>query len=148
MGKDELINESESIIKLKILKELTEQVRKKTKTIGSLKEYIYIEEKKYNQSKSLYAQCVKEIYKDYLSDDSRFLQSCMLNLNRYLSYATGEIYNSTIYNNDYRKKHYKQLNVDIPIDKMEKFEKKLTENNKTKKEVILEWIDKYIEKEK
>lgn len=138
--------ESESTIKLKTLHELIEQVRKEEKTEEYLKEYIYIEEKKYKLSKSLYALCIKEIYKYKDSKNINFLQSCMFNCNEFLSYATGVKYNSTVYNNDYRKKHYKQLNVDIPKDKMEKFEKKIKENNTTKKDLVIKWIDEYIEK--
>ena len=33
-------------------------------------------------------------------------------------------------------------------EKMEEFEKKLSQNHQTKKEIVLEWIDEYINNEK
>lgn len=65
----------------------------------------------------------------------------------YLEYAVGKRFNKTKYDNDYRKEHYKQLNVDVPKDKMETFENILKENKTTKKKVILDFIDDYIKKE-
>lgn len=136
--------ESESTIKLRAFSDFIEEIRLRKKTIDSLKEYVEIEEKKYKFSKSLYARCIKEIYKFLHLENDQFIRSCMYCVNEYLSYATGKVYNSTVYNNDYRKKHYKQLNIDIPIEIMEEFEEKLKKEKKSKKEVILNLIENYI----
>lgn len=52
-------------------------------------------------------------------------------------------FNQTNYINQYRKEHYKQLNVDVPIDMMEEFEQNLKKNKTSKKSFIISTIIEY-----
>lgn len=105
-----------------------------------------IEPSTYSQM-GIYTRCINDL--KLISDSDlkgdkylcRIKQTCQ----NYLEYAIGIKYNATQYSNSYRKEHYKQLNVDIPKDIMDQFEKCLKENQQIKKNVILDFITEYID---
>ncbi len=115
---------------------------------GGMKDYIKEFSYKEAEKNALYVKCVEELKKIEYLQGLEYRKTAMDICNYYLELSNGKRFNQVTYNNEYRKKHYKQLNIDIPIEKMEEFEKKLSQNHQTKKEIVLEWIDEYINNEK
>lgn len=109
-----------------------------------LKNYIDIIDFSDSEKKSLYAKCVmdlKELNKDINNYSEEVIKIC----DYYLDIEDGYIFNKVKYDNNFRKSKSKQLNVDIDIDLMEKFEYYLSQNKETKKNVIKNAVINYIE---
>lgn len=109
-----------------------------------LKNYIDIIDFSDSEKKSLYAKCVmdlKELNKDINNYSEEVIKIC----DYYLDIEDGYIFNKVKYDNNFRKSKSKQLNVDIDIDLMERFEYYLSQNKETKKNVIKNAIINYIE---
>ncbi|MBR2248686.1 MAG: hypothetical protein IKE89_03470 [Bacilli bacterium] len=53
-------------------------------------------------------------------------------------------FNQIKYIQDYNKEHYKQVKIDLPIELFEKFNKKLKEEKKTKRQFIIDCINNYL----
>lgn len=136
------INRNEHIIKNMIL--VIEKMNDEQKIRSFINQ---IEPSTYSQT-GMYKRCIEDLKRISVSGlkGQRYVYEIKQTCQLYLDYATGELYNKTKYDNDYRKRHYKQLNVDVPIETMKEFEKKLKEEKKIKKEIILKWIEDYIEK--
>ena len=133
-----------------------EEKNRNTEIISMLKEWIeegkitnvrnYIAHMSFSESEknALYAKCIMEL--SNIKDSTKYIEIARNICVHYLDLASGKKFYQTNYNNAYRKEHYKQLNVDIPKEIMEEFEKNLANNRKNKKEFILESILKYNKK--
>lgn len=106
-----------------------------------IKEFSYKEAEK----NALYVKCVLELQKIENLKGLEYRKSAMDICDFYLDLATGKRFNQVKYQTDFRKEKYKQLNLDIEKEKMEKFDYYLRKNKQTKKSVIEKAIDTYIE---
>ncbi len=97
-----------------------------------------------NEKYSLYAKCVEELKKINDLENIMYIKKAKEICTYFLEIATG-IRNNPIKNHtENRKKKYKQLNLDMPIDLMERFEKCLDKNNHQKKPIIKRAIEEYL----
>ncbi len=108
-----------------------------------IKEYIDNLEFGRVEQNSLYAKCIHDLKNAKHLVGENYKKTLELICNQYLSYEVGD-FNHIKKHTDLRKEKYRQLNLDIPKDKMDKFDFYLKKNNKTKKSVILQAIDNYI----
>lgn len=106
----------------------------------------FINEFSYKDSEknALYVKCVLELQKINNLHGLEYRKNAMEICDFYLDLANGNRFNKVKYDNELRKEKYKQLNLDIPKDKMDKFDFYLKKNNHTKKSVIIQAIDNYI----
>lgn len=110
--------------------------------IKGFKDFIANIEFSESEKNSLYAKCVSQLKSIEKYEREHYLSLAMSICTNYLDMATQ--YNPLKKHTDSRKEKYRQLNMDIPKDKMEKFDYYLKENNQTKKSVIIQAIDNYI----
>ncbi len=100
----------------------------------------------YQKEPGLYRKCIEDLLSiNYLKDD-KYKEEARQICEYYYNRARGIIYDETSYINDYRKKHYKQLNVDIPKELMKEFELALKFTNQTKKKFIINCINDFLDK--
>lgn len=139
---------------------MTEEVNKNVHLLKSLRNAIihmedddkikqYINEMNLEEypKEGAYAQCIdylKRNINDFNHQDKTNLVIAIEICDYYLKFAKGEIYNPIKYKTDFRKEKYKQLNLDMPKEIMEKFDYYLKQNNHTKKSVIQKAIQDYI----
>lgn len=97
--------------------------------------------------KGLYAQCVSDL-KLLISTSLDDVVACKKIegiCNYYLECALGQRYNPLKKHTESRKEKYRQLNLDIPKKIMDDFDECLKKNEQTKKSVILQAIQNYID---
>ncbi len=112
---------------------------------SDIKKYIYQTEFGDIEANSLYVKCIYELKNIDNLEGIEYKKAAKDICKHYLLYAKGDMFYNTKYHTDFRKEKYKQLNLDIPKDIMEKFDYYLKKNKDTKKSVILKAINKYIE---
>lgn len=95
-----------------------------------------------------YAQCIYDIKQcaNAVFPDKSFKIAIIDICSYYLDYA--KKHDPIKKHTDSRKEKYRQLNLDMPKDLMDKFDNCLKENKQTKKEVITKAINDYISKKK
>ena len=109
-----------------------------------LKNYIDTIDFSDSEKKSLYAKCIMDL-KELNKNINNYSEEAIKICDYYLDIENGYIFNKVKYDNSFRKAKSKQLNVDIDIDLMEKFEYYLSQNKETKKNVIKNAVINYIE---
>ena len=134
------INRSEHMLKniLFVIEQMDDEFK--------IRDYIVkIEPRTYAQM-GTYTRCINDLKLLSQTDirGEKYINQAKEICKYYLEYATGKKYSATKVANDYRKQHYKQLNVDIPKEIMEDFELCLKERGEIKKQVILQFIKDYI----
>lgn len=104
-----------------------------------------IELSKYPSTGS-YAQCLKNINQlaNVVFPDKSFKDSITQICYYYLDYA--KRHDPIKKHTNSRKEKYRQLNLDMPKELIDQFDKCLEKNNQTKKEVITKAIKDYINK--
>lgn len=111
---------------------------------GAMRDFVKDFSYKESEKNALYVKCVLELQKIKNLQGLEYRKSAMDICDFYLDLATGKRFNKVKYDNELRKEKYKQLNLDIPKDKMDKFEFYLKQNQATKKSIIIQAIDNYI----
>lgn len=124
--------------------DMLNNAKKDIENIKSFRWFVETVYEDYKEQKGLYKKCLNELLNIKNLNDEDYIRAALDICNYYYDCSIGKIYNSTVYNNDYRKKHYKQLNVDIPISLMEDFENCLKMTKQTKKEFIMKSINDFI----
>ena len=114
------------------------------KNIESFKWFVEMVYNDYKMQKGLYRKCINELLNIRNLNSTAYLESAKDICSYFYDCSCGKIYDETIYTNEYRKKHYKQLNVDIPISLMEDFEHCLKCADITKKQFIIQSINNFI----
>lgn len=113
-----------------------------------LKDYIEDIDLKESEKNSLYGKCVNELKKIEKNSIKEYCEAAESICNYYLELSIGKRYYKNKYDNEFRKEKYKQLNMDIPKEIMEEFEYYIEKNKDTKKAIIVEAINNYIDKNK
>ena len=97
--------------------------------------------------KGIYSRCIYDMNCHSYLDGNKYLNLLIRIYKYYYPYITGEKYDAIRYNNEFRKKHYKQLNVDVPIELMNEFQETLKKKNISKKQFIYKVINDFVESE-
>ncbi|MDD6223638.1 MAG: hypothetical protein PUB18_01390 [bacterium] len=132
------MNRNEHFIRnmLLLIEQMTEQ---------NLEEEIkkYVDELEFGdvEQNSLYVKCIFALKQISHLTGEKYKEKAQRICQDYLSY---EIDNPIKYQSNFRKEKYKQLNLDIPKDVMERFDQCLERTGHTKKSVILKAIEDYI----
>ena len=112
--------------------------------IKSFKWFIETLYSDYKEQKGFYKKCINELLNIKDLNDVDYLESAKDICSYFYDCSNGKIYNETFYTNQYRKKHYKQLNVDIPISLMEDFEHCLKYTGQSKKQFVIKAINEFL----
>ncbi len=116
--------------------------------VSTVRQYVTSTEFSETERKALYARCINDLKKITDLSDEEFKNKSIKLCDDYLDLAKGYTFSKSQYNNEYRKRVYKQLNVDVPMETMQEFERVLIKNKTNKKTVIMEAIKKYIDENK
>lgn len=139
INKKKLINSQ-----LENLISMLNEADKKEDNIESFKWFISIVSEDYKEQKGLYKKCISELLNIQDLNNIDYLESAKDICNYFYNCSNGKIYDETTYVNKYRKEHYKQLNVDIPISLMEDLEHCLKYTGQTKKQFIIKAINEFL----
>ena len=143
---DEISEKKLINFQLENLLQMLEESNENNKTIEKFKWFVETVYNEYQTQKGLYKKCINELFNIKDLNNVAYLESAKDICSYFYDCSCGKIYNETIYTNEYRKKHYKQLNVDIPISLMEDFEHCLKHADITKKQFVIQSINEFINK--
>ncbi len=135
-------------VKMDNLKLIIDRCRNNEISVDFLKQHIKELSNNQPNDRGIYSRCIHEMDHCSYLEGKKYLNLLIRIYKDFYLYITGEKYDAIRYNNEFRKKHYRQLNIDLPIELMNDFELILKEKNISKKQFIYKVVDNFVKENK